>query len=422
MNLSKYIEKISKQFDKSNSKFKIENIIEYVVLAYAFVLPLSRAGISIFTVALFIFWLLAPNLKQRFFIVFNNKVILSVMLFMVFSLISLIWSENITRGLLNFKHYWFILPIFVFATNIKKEQVSKIISAFLLGMLISEITSYGIFLQIWTFGHGTPQDPTPFMNHIHYSIFLAVTSLLLLNRAYFETTYKWKIFYFIYFLFTTSNLFINGGRTGQLGFIIGIFVVGIVNMKNKFVALISILLLVITISTVAYKFSPTFQNRITQTLQTIRDIQDSKSNMYSTSFGSRLGLWIVGEKIFLDHPIIGVGLGSEMNALHHKIDTDMPQFRDTPVYTLPHYHNSYVTYLVQLGFIGFLFFISIFYHIAKLKIDNKQFNNLKFIFLTVFMIGCFFEQIFAVEFPMALFALFIGIFLASSQNNKLLNS
>ncbi len=404
------------------NQLRAEESIKYIVLAYAFVLPLSRAGISIFTAALFILWLLAPNLKQRFFIVLNNKVILSVMLFMAFSLISLIWSENITRGLLNFKHYWFILPIFVFATNIKKEQTSKIISAFLLGMMVSEIISYGIFFQVWTFGHGTPQDPSPFMHHIHYSIFLAVTSLLLLNRFYFETASKWKIFYFIYFLFTTSNLFINGGRTGQLGFIVGIFVVGIVNMKNKFVALFSILLLVIAIGTVAYKFSPTFQNKVAQTSQTITDIQDGKSNMYSTSFGARLGLWIVGEKIFLAHPIIGVGLGSEMDALHHKIDTDMPQFRDTPVYTLPHYHNSYVTYLVQLGLIGFLLFISIFYHIAQLKIDNKQFNNLKFIFLTVFMIGCFFEQIFAAEFPMALFALFIGVFLASSQNNKLLNS
>ena len=401
------------------NKIKVEELIKYVVLADAFILPLSRAGVSIFTALLLTLWLLSPNLKQRFFIAFNNKVILSIVIFMVFSLISLVWSENITRGLLNFKHYWFLLPIFVFTTNIKKEQTSKIISAFLLGMMVSEIISYGIFFQIWTFVHGTPQDPSPFMNHIHYSVFLAVTSLLLLNRFYFETAYKWKIFYFIYFIFVTTNLFINGGRTGQLGFIIGIFVVGIVNMKNKLMALVSIILLTITITTVAYKFSPNFHNRITQTFQSIIDIQNNKSNMYSTSFGARLGLWIVGEKIFLANPIIGVGLGSEMDALHHRIDKDMPQFKNTPVYTLQHYHNSYVTYLVQLGLIGFLLFILIFYYIAKLQIYNKQLNNLKFIFLTVFIIACFFEQMFAVEFPMALFALFVGIFLASSQNNKL---
>lgn len=402
-----------------NKNISIEKSINYIILAYAFTLPLSRATISISTALLFLLWLFDKDLKERFFLSMQNKVILSVTLFIFFSALSLLWSGNPLKGILELKHYWFLLPIFVLATNIKPEQIPKIISAFLLGMLISEILSYGIFFQLWTFGHGTPQDPSPIMHHIHYSVFLAVTSLLLLNRFYFEKEIKWKIFYFIYFIFTTSNLFINGGRTGQLAYILGIIVVALVNIKNKVMGITIILFLGTTIIVTAYNVSPNFHNKILQTSQSLLNIKSENSKMYQTSFGARLAAWEIGMEIFKNNPIIGVGIGSEMDALKHEINTNMTQFKNNPlVYNIPHYHNSYIGYLVQLGSVGLVLFLSIFYNLLKLPVKDKELRNLKYIFITVFMVACFFEQMFKVEFPLALFALFVGIFSAVSHSSK----
>ena len=150
--------------------------------------------------------------------------------------------------------------------------------------------------------------------------------------------------------------------------------------------------------------------------------------MYASSFGTRLGAWMVGMKIFKDHPILGVGVGSEMDALKEKIDTTMPELKTFHpeygplLYNIKHYHNSYVTYLVEMGIVGLFIFLAIFYSIIKLPVKNREIHNLQYIFVTVFMVACFFEQMFALEFPLALFTLFSGIFIAASKEDLKFNA
>jgi len=197
--------------------------------------PISRAGISFFT-ALFIILLIVryyfyDNTDIKY--IFKQKVTISFALFILASFVSLLYSDHWLDGLRYDIKYWYYVPIILIATTLKKEYIPKTISAFLLGMMISEILSYGIFFELWTWKHGNPSDPTPFMNHLQYSMFLTFTSLLLLNRVFFETQIKWKIFYFLYFLTVTSNLFLNGGRTGQIAFILSIFLNDNINIKNK---------------------------------------------------------------------------------------------------------------------------------------------------------------------------------------------
>jgi len=410
--------------DKITNKFSLQKSVEYTLLAYAFTLPLSRAAISFFTLLLFILWLIEPERKERFIASLKNPLIFSLTLFLLFSLLSLIWSTHFMHGVKYIRHYWYLLPLLTFFSYAKSELIPKIISAFLFGMLMSEILSYGIFFELWSFGHATPQDPSPIMNHIHYSAFLAVTSLLLFNKVFFETDLRWKFFYFLYFLMTSSNLFINGGRTGQLAYVVGMFVVAIINVKHKILGVFTIFVLASAIFITAFSLSPTFQTRLQTTLQSLTKIESATNQMYASSFGTRLGAWMVATKIFQDHPLLGVGMGSEMQALKDKIDTTMPQLKTFDpeygplLYNIKHYHNSYVTYLVQMGIIGLALFLYIFYSLAKLPVQNKELNNLKYIFITVFMIAALFEQMFALEFPLALFTLFSGIFIAANSRKS----
>jgi len=183
------------------SKSKLDKYINYTIMGYAFCVPISRAGISFFT-ALFIILLIVryyfyDNTDIKY--IFKQKVTISFALFILASFVSLLYSDHWLDGLRYDIKYWYYIPIILIATTLKKEYIPKTISAFLLGMMISEILSYGIFFELWTWKHGNPSDPTPFMNHLQYSMFLTFTSLLLLNRVFFETQIKWKIFYFLYF-------------------------------------------------------------------------------------------------------------------------------------------------------------------------------------------------------------------------------
>ncbi|MFA5461993.1 MAG: O-antigen ligase family protein, partial [Sulfurimonas sp.] len=280
----------------------LDKYINYIFVLYAFLLPISRAGISILSVLLIILWLFSDNFKRNLKFIKSDKTIIYILIFVGFSLLSLLWSSDALSGLIYIRKYWYFLVIPVIASSIERKYLEYAISAFLAGMLISEALSYGIFFELIQWKHGSPHDPTPFMNHLQYSMFLTFSSLLLLNRFFFEKEIKFKIFYFLYFLLVTSNLFLNGGRTGHLAFAVSIFAVGFLNIKNKFLAFLSMLLLVSSIFYTAYHVSPVFKNRFDASVVETQNITDKGA--LCGSFGSRLGMWIVGSEIFVENPIL----------------------------------------------------------------------------------------------------------------------
>ncbi len=394
---------------------KLKNItlneyINYLFVLYAFLLPISRAGISILTISLFILWLFTKDFKSKIEFIKSNKVILYFLAFIGFSLLSLFWSNDVISGLEYVRKYWYFLVILVIATTIQKRFVEYGISAFLTGLFISEILSYSIFFELIQWKNVSPNDPTPFMNHLQYSMFLAFASLLLLNRFFYENKMKWKVIYFLYFLIITSNLFLNGGRTGQAAFAVSIFVVGFLNVKNKIIALLSMFALVLSIFYTAYHVSPVFKTRFDTSINEIHKISQGS---FCTSFGARLGLWIIGGEIFLQNPIIGTGVVKDMNDFVKIVEESYPN-KDC-IKHLPSYHNFYVQTAVHLGIIGLFLYLMIFYNLLKLKIQDRYYFTLMVIFVSVYSVSSLVENMFHEQFSAALLALFSGIFIAQNR-------
>ncbi|QHG91576.1 hypothetical protein CVO_06920 [Sulfurimonas sp. CVO] len=394
---------------------KLKNItlneyINYLFVLYAFLLPISRAGISILTISLFILWLFTKDFKSKIEFIKSNKVILYFLAFIGFSLLSLFWSNDVISGLEYVRKYWYFLVILVIATTIQKRFVEYGISAFLTGLFISEILSYSIFFELIQWKNVSPNDPTPFMNHLQYSMFLAFASLLLLNRFFYENKMKWKVIYFLYFLIITSNLFLNGGRTGQAAFAVSIFVVGFLNVKNKIIALLSMFALVLSIFYTAYHVSPVFKTKFDTSINEIHKISQGS---FCTSFGARLGLWIIGGEIFLQNPIIGTGVVKDMNDFVKIVEESYPN-KDC-IKHLPSYHNFYVQTAVHLGIIGLFLYLMIFYNLLKLKIQDRYYFTLMVIFVSVYSVSSLVENMFHEQFSAALLALFSGIFIAQNR-------
>ncbi|MBT5323235.1 MAG: O-antigen ligase family protein [Campylobacteraceae bacterium] len=404
----------------ANFRNKIDDINSYLLITFAFFLPLSRAGISILSVLMILMWLFQGDFKKKYENLKDNVVIIALVLFVGFEFISLVWttSENIGHGLDQaFKTTRLVLlPILVIATTLKKEYIPKVITAFLIGMLISEILSYGIFFELWTLRHGSPSDPTPFMHHLDYSTFLTFTSLLLLllNRYFDTNNLKLKAFYFIYFLFVTSNLFLNGGRTGHLAFAISIFAVGFVNIKNKFIAFFSMLILVIAIFYAAYNISPVFKQRFDAGANEISKLESNSNSKYKGSFGQRLGAWIVAIDMVKDNHLLGTGGGSEMVEFKKYAQNSSSDLQ--VVQNITHFHNEYVHTIVEYGIVGLILYLIIWYSLFKMPMENTNFSNLRVIFITVFCTASTVEVLFHNQFPMSLFALFVGIFISLSKS------
>ena len=402
-------------------KFKIENILNYLFVIYAFLIPLSRAGIAIFALLLPILWFFSKDFKLYLKYIGNSKVMVYLSLYLLLAFISISWSFDSIGGLYYFRKYIYIIPLFMIATSLDKKYITYIIPSFLLGMLVSEFFSYGIFFELFHYKNILPTNPTPFMHHIPYSMFLAFTSLLILNRVFFTQKLGLKIILFIYFILVTSNLFINSGRTGEVAFILTLIIILYINIKNKIISSITIIFLTTIIIFVAYNISPTFKTRVESAKIEVNKLIDN--NDYCTSWGRRVGGLIVAKEIIYDKSIFGTGLSYDMVYLKKYIDNNssiFPNYQHNSqcVRTLYHYHNYYVQSTVRLGFIGLFIFLMIFYYILKLDIQDREIKNILIIFLLVFMISNLFDNLFHSQFGESLFALFIGLFLAQHRVEK----
>lgn len=129
---------------------KINMLINYTLVLFAFLLPISTAMTNAAVGLLILFWLIEGNWKEKYTVL---KASFPFKLFLAFILLiglSIIWSHGIEGGfwtkhshnavVFYFRGYVFdfmIIPIIL--TSMKKEFIRYIISAFLAAMLVSEL-------------------------------------------------------------------------------------------------------------------------------------------------------------------------------------------------------------------------------------------------------------------------------------------
>ena len=392
-------------------KINFEKTIYYSVLIFALTLPLSRALISFFVIFLPLLWIIEGDFQRKYEQIKSSKLLLAILFFLFFSILSIIWTENLIVGIKSLRLEMYLLTLFVIATSIKKEQIHSIITAFLLGMFVSEVIAYGVFFEFWTFKNATVQNPSPFMFHIDYSVFMAFTSLLLLNRI-FANHYelKEKFIYLFFFLTVTGNLFLAIGRTGQVAFIVGVFVMSIIHFRITIKSILISTLLLFSIFTAAYNVSDSFKMRAHSGLSDIQKISDMNLN---SSWGIRVAYYITTFDIFKNNPIIGVGFGDFKDQTALILETqEYPYLNNNSKEFMKkiHPHNQYLLILLQMGVIGLIIFIYMMYQVFRLKITNPEVKELSIIFGTVYFVSCIPDPLLAKPFTIGLFILFIGLF------------
>jgi len=394
-------------------------IFYYSILIFAFFLPLSRAIISFFIILIPIIWFIEGNLKQKLKLIGSNKLLVAISLYLSFSILSIIWSQDIIEALNTIRLHVYWLILFVIATSIKKEQIQPIITSFLAGMFLSEIIAYGVFFELWAFKDATVGNPSPVMFWIDYSVFMALTSILLLNRILSKNySLQQKIFFFFFFCTVTGNLFLAIGRTGQVALVFTMFVLIFIHHKATIKSIILGLLVVGSIFTTAYNFSNSFQER---SKAGVKDIQKIFKKDFNGSWGIRVVYWITAFDIVKANPLIGVGIGDSQSEIKKTLDAKNYQYINNSTKEFMqklHPHNQYLLISIQLGIFGLLIFLYMIYCILSLKIQQLEIKILSILFTSIFFISCFAEPLFIKQFTIALFMLFVGLFTVASIEDK----
>jgi O-antigen ligase len=262
---------------------------------------------------------------------------------------------------------WYFIGLFpILYTIVRKDYISHYISAFILAISITEVCSYLVWFEvIEPFKNATVSNPTPFMSHISYNPILAIAIYFVLHEIFFNKKITNLVFslYSFFSISMTINMFITGGRAGQVMFFVMLAII-IFQFFNtqKIKALFLILFLIPGIFITAYQTSDLFQVRVDAAVKNITYYSDNKASSVGLRITFSLNSWDVIKK----NPIIGVGTGDfpiEYKKIN-KINT--PGLPNT---TNP--HNMYTVVAMQLGALGIISMLSIFYYQIKLSFNSS---------------------------------------------------
>ena len=398
-------------------------ILNLIYTLYAFTLPLSRASAPIATVLIVLIFIFSPTQRRQAGKLWQLPAARWIIIFIGYYFLSLLITttpghslEQWKEGLRYLIPYLYLLPAGIIAVTLKKRYLVMIFSAFLAGMLISELLSYLIFFGLWEKKRliVSVANPTPFMHHIQYGTFLALTGLMLLSRVIRERRRWYQFFYALFFLLVIGTLFLINSRTGQAAFLIGLFVLAFAQFQNKIKALAISLLLAAVVVGSAYTLSDNFRGRVAVARSDIVNMLDK--NNYQTSLGYRVGVMILSMPLIEKHPLFGTGVVDTMPLIR---DGAYKYFADDNwLKHANHLQNQYLQVLVEAGLIGFSLLLMMFYSIASIPIQSQDYRNLKLVFVSIYLFTMLSDIQLHIQFTAGLFALIAGILLARSRMER----
>ena len=238
-------------------------------------------------------------------------------------------------------------------------------------MSLSELWSYGIFFELLPLYRGaTLIDPIPLMSHITYNPFLAIAIYLLSYYVLFDHSIgKLKKLTYGFFIITMSiNMFITGGRAGQVMYFAMLVVLVFQYFpKNIFKAFLISSIIVTATSSTFYINSKIFSDRVDAA---VTGLSMYSTNNLSSSIGVRITAAINSWTIIKENPIIGVGTGDYKNEFIKASIKNNLKLEDKLVIHNP--HNMYVLILVQFGLLGLAAMLYLFYAQIKIAINSNE--------------------------------------------------
>jgi len=149
-----------------------------LIVVYMFFVPITASVTSQIFFTILVLFFFRGNVIQHLKEAWKNGVVRALTYWVLMYLVWLVGSDNLRDGLSSFGHVKSALYIFVFLAILDGRYINRVLGAFLVGMMLSELLSYSMFFGIlpWELGFRGVSfykafnvgDPSPFQHHIHY--------------------------------------------------------------------------------------------------------------------------------------------------------------------------------------------------------------------------------------------------------------
>ena len=365
-----------------SQRLDLEKIYQFLIIGLAFLLPITVAGANAIIIIICLLWLFSGNYAAKLSQIFSSKIMVASVIFYLIHVIGMLWTEDYEWGFHILHKMWYFVLFFPILFNlVNQKNIKFYITAFLLAISITEVLSYLVWFELISpFKNATIANPTPFMSHISYNPILAFSIYLVLNQLIFRRDLsKFDVLLYSFFAITmTINMFITGGRAGQVMFFVFIVILIFQFFNKQFIkALILSSIFIPAIFITAYSTSTIFHDRAEGAINSFVNIEswlnfqseykggDQRSNY--NSVGERIVFAMNSWKVFKQSPFIGVGTGDFPNEYMRINQIYTPNLK-----TAVNPHNMYALISVQLGLLGLLSMLSIFYFQIKASFQEKN--------------------------------------------------
>jgi len=332
-------------------------------------IPTSIAITNLIIGLLALCWILERNFKAKFDIIKSSKWMLAVFSLIGFYGLGMLWGDQHLNADWQFQRLALLLVFPVFMTmNLKQMTIKRAVFAFLGTAFISALVALSINNNIISpLGEYLCFiDPSfrnsAFITYNYHNVILALATTLsfyLLIERKSKYTYLLLLFIIVYAI----SIFTERGRAGQVIFnLSAVFYIIYYNRRNL-LRLFAFLILLLSFQYVVYESTTVYKSRfdaVSNVIQNNGDRGEGKTDDIRYVF--------IKESLnrILEKPIFGYGTGSFGTIFYEQVNSG--HMFDT--HTTP--HNQYLYVWFELGILGLVLLLLIFYHQIKELFRKKD--------------------------------------------------
>ena len=367
---------------------KMEQVHFWLLMLLAFSLPLSTSAVSVTAVLIIVCWVVEGRFRAKIQEIVTNPLCLAVLVYAVALLVGLCWTDSLADGLEAIRKRWKIFLVPIFLTSIRWDRRWWYIAAFIAGvtatMAVVSLDSFALLPTITLLSHPIQFDTATVQ--LQYTPMLALAIYLLLHQFLWggaKGARRWWVL--VLAIVLIIHLFATRGRAGHVAFFVLMAVLLIQYYhRNVTKAVILATVLFPLIFFAAYRISPIFQDRMTAIQHDLKTIDNNPD----TSIGERLHYWKISWRLIKESPWIGVGTGDFARAyaeMNTRVSPAVPPTNNP--------HNQYVFAAAQLGVLGLLSVLGLFFvHFHRATRVADGWERIRIAFPVFFLVIMCFES------------------------------
>ncbi|RED48932.1 O-antigen ligase family protein [Seonamhaeicola aphaedonensis] len=415
--------------------FTLNKIKQGLLISFAFFLPISQKVSTINIVLLVIISILF--LKKEH--IDAEKGLLYPVILYLFYCGSLFYSSELQLGIIEQKASLLAFPVIFILNENAIFCFRNILKWFVLGCILAlcycELSAFFHSINFENFVFDSRMDKSISFNKslsndknyffsypfsiIHQTVYFAMyLSLAIAVLLYEKTVFKNILIRYLFIAFLSLGVLQTLNKAAILVLISILLVYLFKIIKNKKIALLGGLLLIVTGTTLFIK-NPRFESFRKSIFETkdeikVRDFKQIKNNDPNRK-NFRVMLWSSAIDLIQKNPIIGIGAGGSHNRLYEVFAVKRQWYDRKEKY---HAHNQYFQILLDVGIIGFIPFLLMFHALIEVCRKNNKLKEIIISFILIIGVNLLFESMFERYSGISFFSFFYCLIISQSINKK----